>query len=469
MFFHSLIEPINEREHHWVIDEFFFSDLGDHRREQRLIQLAIELSHSPTGSIPQATASQASLKAAYRFFDNEQIEYEDLLSGHVFATTHRCQQVERVLVAQDTTDLVYTHHPKKKDTAALNASAKGFLSHPLLAWTPDGLPLGLLGLQIWTRPPETRGKSKKRKILPFEQKESYKWAIGLEQTNEAAICCPETSFLVVGDSESDIYEYFQQPREENVHLLVRAHHDRRVVSQDLRKLREVLESQPLAMKVELELPARGQRKARKALVSLKYAEVQLRIPKQLPKSGEPGLSLRGILLEEETPPKEVENPVYWVLLTTEEVQTAEEALEKSREYSRRWGNEVYHKVLKSGCQVEKLQLETKDRISKAVALYAVIAWRVLYATMLGRVAGEVSCEALLEEAEWQALYCAIHEVSEPCSEAPQMRQAVRWIGRLGGFVGRKSDGEPGPVVIWRGFQALNQMVKMFKILKGKNG
>ncbi len=127
--------------------------------------------------------------------------------------------------------------------------------------------------------------------------------------------------------------------------------------------------------------------------------------------------------------------------------------------------EVWHKVLKSGCRIEDRQLETADRLMRCLALYSVIAWRILYATMLARAVPDVPCTILLSDAEWQGLYCRIQRVAIPAASPPTLRQAVRWIGQLGGFQGRKHDGEPGVTVLWKGFQHLVDVVAMYQIMR----
>jgi len=164
------------------------------------------------------------------------------------------------------------------------------------------------------------------------------------------------------------------------------------------------------------------------------------------------------------PPKGVE-PLEWMLLSTRPVLSAEDAVQCLRWYARRFSIELWHKILKSGCRIEAHQLSTEDRLERCYALYCVIAWRILYATWLGREAPELPCTVLLEEAEWQALYCMTHRSAELPFDPPCLRDAVRWIGKLGGFIGRKSDKEPGITSLWRGFQRLADITAIHSILR----
>lgn len=149
--------------------------------------------------------------------------------------------------------------------------------------------------------------------------------------------------------------------------------------------------------------------------------------------------------------------ISWLLLTTVRVDSFETACERVQWYTCRWLIEVYHKVLKSGCRVEERQFAFADRIERYLALDSVIAWRVLFLTMIGRELPNLPCTAILEAHEWQALYCFIHKTPIPPLEPPSLQLAVGWIAQLGGFLGRKRDGAPGPIVVWRGLQRLSDL------------
>ncbi len=162
-------------------------------------------------------------------------------------------------------------------------------------------------------------------------------------------------------------------------------------------------------------------------------------------------------------------PLDWLLLTTAAVHTAAEPCERLSWYACRWGIEVFHKVLKSGCAIERRQLEDLDHLQRCLTLYSVIAWRVLYATLLSRVGPDLPCTALLEESEWQALYCHIQQTTVLPAQPPTLAQAVRWIAQLGGYLGRKSDGPPGVTVLWRGFQRLTDLTAMYHVFRPPRG
>jgi hypothetical protein len=410
--------------------------------------------------LPQACDDPARLKAAYRFFGNAAIEPAAIVDSHVQATLERVAAVERVLAVQDTTHLDWSAE-----------RAPDLLVHSTLAITPERVPLGLLAQETWTRPPEEAGKRAMRRERPIDEKESHKWLTSLQAVCAAKEPCPQTHFISVGDREADVYDLFLQERPPGVDLLVRAAQDRRVAAEDLEqgKLRAVLAACPVAATVRVEVPRQGERPARSATLAVRWRAVVLRPPKARAAEGLPAVTVWALWATETDAPADGE-PLDWLLLTTVAVQTTQEALERLAWYACRWGIEVYHievyhKVLKSGCAIERRQLEDLDHLQRCLAVFSVIAWRLLYATLLARVLPDVACTALLEEGEWQALYCHIHQTTQLPPIPPTLAQAVRWIAQLGGFLGRKRDGQPGVTVLWRGFQRLVDLTAMYHVFR----
>lgn len=177
----------------------------------------------------------------------------------------------------------------------------------------------------------------------------------------------------------------------------------------------------------------------------------------------PAVAVNLVLVQEEATPAG-EKPVQWLLLTTLPVKTLSDARRCILWYSYRWRIERYHFVLKSGCQVEELQLETAERLENALATYCIVAWRLLWLTYKSRRTPEAPCTVALETHEWQALYCTIHRAPVPPEEPPTLQEAVRWIAQLGGFLGRKSDGQPGVKTIWRGLRRLHDIAATWQLL-----
>jgi hypothetical protein len=337
------------------------------------------------------------------------------------------------------------------------------LAHSTLAISEERVPLGVMAQQVWARDADTFAQLKDHKQRPIEEKESNKWLKSLAAVEVARKACPETHFVCIGDREADIYDLFVAERSVGVDFLVRAAENRRVETEE-RYLWAALEAAPEVATTQMKVPPRNGQAGRTVSLSIHWREISLRPPTSRAKEKLAQVKVWAVWAIETAPPPNLP-AVEWLLLTTVPVHSTEDALQRLAWYACRWGIEVWHKVLKSGCRIEARQLETADRLKRCLTLYAVIAWRVLYATMLSRTVPDVSCLALLNEPEWQALYCAIHNTTILPPTPPALNQAVRWIAQLGGFQNRKGDGHPGVTVIWKGFQHLSDLTYMYLVFR----
>jgi hypothetical protein len=447
----------------WADEEFGAAELGDVRLTRRLVTLARRLSLGPHCSFPQSF-NGPELKAAYRFFDNSQVDVDGVLGAHIGQTLGRMQQVPVVLAAQDTTEFNLSH---LRATEGLGCGSgphvRGFLMHSLLALTPEGLPLGVVGMKTWIRRPEERGKKHLRGQRTVREKESAKWLEGCEQLAVLKAHCPHTHIVGVSDREGDVYDVFLAERPAGVDWLVRASWNR-LVAHPEKYLWETVMAAPVLGETQLQVPARENRPARTARLEVRCIPVHLRPPRNRRREKLPGIEVFAIHAFE-THVREGVEPLEWLLLTSVPTYTQAQALERLAWYARRWTIESWHRVLKSGCRVEARQFGNLDRFLRATALFAVISWRILYAMLLARLDGELPCEVLLQPIEWRALYCRMHGTTETPDESPSLAQVVLWIARLGGYLARKHDRPPGPTVIWRGFLALHEITMMYQIFR----
>jgi hypothetical protein len=437
-------------EHGWIATELGTATLGDRRRTRRLVQLAGAFAARPTGSIPTACGSAAATKAAYRFLDEDAVEADAILAAHVTATVRRADAEPLVLALQDTTQLELSAHPALEGAGPLaGAGQRGLLVHSVLAATDDGVPLGLLHQHRWARDPEDAGSRTTRRQRPTAEKESQRWLDALSATHAALP--PETAVLTVADREADLYDLFALPRPAGSELLIRATHNRRV-EHDARYLHDAIERAPVNGELVVSIGRRDARPPRPATLTLRTAALSLWPPHRRAGAAIPVVA---VLAEELAPPPETP-PIRWLLLTTLADASPAGARAAVRRYALRWLIERYHYALKQGCAVEALQLRQVERLERALAIYAVVAWRLLWLTYAARRDSDQPCTVALSEPEWRTLYGMIHRTAPP-AEPPSLRQAVRWIAQLGGFLGRRGDGEPGVKVIWRGMQRLEDL------------
>ncbi len=449
----------------WVAAEFCHAHLGDPRRDQRLIEVvgALDAHH---GSLSSAFPTSASLKGALRLMDNKHLTDQSILEPHRESCVERAKTHPVLLAANDTIELnCSAHQTRTVGLGYLRKDSVGLLMHSTLLMTPDRLALGLLDLNLWTRPPKARGKSKIRHDLPIEQKESAKWLRSLRAVNQISPQCPDSKIAVVGDREADVFELFCEEREANVELLVRATQDRRLFSNPATRLHDHIATLPVRCCVEVEVARlskinkshdktrkRAPRQARVAQMDVKFGQIFLQPPQAKAKIL-PAVQMWVVDCRETTPP-EGQKPLHWTLLTTCKVDTLEQALEIISWYKSRWLIETFHLVLKSGFGVENSQLETEQRLERSLTLYSILAWRVLYVMTLSRTCPDLPCTKMMTEDEWKALwtYQGTTQVKMPTTP-PTIAQATQRIVRLAGFQHRK-DEDPGAKTFWRALQSL---------------
>ena len=443
----------------WAEEELSRAELGDKRRNKRLVKIVEDLAAQPNESVPQASRDNAAMQGIYEFWANRRIEAAGIIAAHTEATIERIKEHKVVLAIQDKTELDLGERKRTRGIGAIsNKSAKGIQVHNVLAVSEEGVPLGLLEQKDWVREKVRKGKGYKERKRKIEEKESQRWLDSVERIE--AVIPPEIAVITVADREADIYELFAQPRRKGSYLLIRAAQDRRVKkgNGEIDKLFETLAQVEACGQKTLELKRTPNRKARKATLTIRFTTVELQPPQASQESpSQPGIKVQAILGSEENPPLG-EKAISWLLLTTLPVSNYQEACDCLEKYAYRWLIERYHYVLKSGCRVEELQLETEERMEKALATYSIVARRLLWLTYEARKNPEKRIDEVLEEQEWQVLYLATQKQKQLPMAIPTLREGVRWIASLGGFLGRKGDGEPGVKTLWRGWQRLEDMV-----------
>ncbi len=446
-----------------LVEEFYGIDLGDQRLNRRAQNLLGRLGDKPTASIPAACKGWSETRAAYRLFDHKAVTADKVLAPHIASTIERIGEHPRVLCIQDTSEIDYTGKPSMQGLGPLNLEIRqGLYLHPTLALTPERLCLGLLDGYNWTREPGSLGQPKDPN-RPLEEKESVRWVDGYQRVNELAEQLSETRLTYVADREADIHDLFVEAPcpQSAADWLVRGKHDR--VLSDGRTLRQHLADAPTLTETAFERPASHGIKARVVQQQIKAIRVTLPAPRR-PDRVLPDVEVTAILATEPNPPAG-EEPVEWLLLSNLPVDTPEQALEKLQWYLCRWQIEVFFRILKSGCRIEKLQLEKIERLEPALAFYMIIAWRVLFVTMLGRECPEMSCDVVFDKAQWQAVYIVTERKSPP-DTPPTLDQMVRRVAGLGGFLNRKSDGFPGPQTLWIGLQRAADFVMAMDAQRG---
>jgi hypothetical protein len=449
----SLIPPAQ-----WAQHEFGFAQLGDQRRNKRLVNIAEHLAASPGGTLPQAFTDWAELKAAYRFFSQRDVSFEGVLAPHVERTCQACRQPGEYLLIEDTTLLDYSWHEARAELGVIgNGAGRGFELHSALAvrveaWTleqrPEGTVVGLFGQQCRAPRPapaqETRGERLSR------PRKSQAWAAAIKTAGRPPA---GSRWIYVADRESDFYEPLQICQQHGVDLVVRAGQDHRLAAESGR-LKTVAAQGPVVGQMRVELRSRGGQPARTAIVEVRCGRVDLDGPWRPGGWQAPLPDLGVVEVREVHPPAGVKEPLHWLLLTSLPCATWAQAQHVVGYYTARWWIEEYHKALKSGTGVETSQLEQAERLEPLIAVLAVVAVRLLSAKLLARSRPE-SGEAAASFGP--CLLALLEKKLGPPKEGWTNRNVLRAVARVGGFIGRKSDGEPGWQTIWRGWQRLMWM------------
>ena len=453
----------------WVTEELEGVDLNDRRLNERFSITLNRLSARPNVSIPAACNGIAETIATYRFFNNSKVSPEKLLAPHKEATVRRTQEHPVVLVAQDTTEIELTRKQEQVGGPLTSEDRFGIYVHPALVLTPDRIPLGLIHTHIWVRDLDDFHQRDKRAYKPLQEKESFRWLEGYRAACHLAERCPETQVVCLSDSEGDIYECFQEAGLDDgtrrADWIVRACQNRRLADPSDEKLYEaVSQAKPLDVWT-VEVSAReqktgdgsrrrGARCARAAEVTVRATTVTLKAPeRRTPEKTElTDMEINVVLVREESPP-EGEEPIEWILITSLPIDSLEAVKRIVGYYCCRWEIEIYFRVLKSGCKVEELQLETSERMMACLSVYLIVAWRVMFVTMLGRTCPNLCCEVIFSPEEWQSV-SAVLSKGDPPSRPPTLGEFVHQIASLGGHLGRKRDGPPGTKTMWIGMQRL---------------
>ena len=428
----------------WAEEELGTAELGDARLSRRLVRLVERLAEQPSVSIAAACSGAAEMKAAYRLLSHEAVGWSDILEPHLRRSLQRMSSEAVVLCLQDTTELDFNG----QDIAGLGPlsyeAQRGMYLHATYAVSPQRVPLGVLNAWMWSR--EAKQKNGPRGGLL----ESVRWLEGYERLAELAGELPATRLVCVGDRESDLLALLVKARElgHAADYLLRCQHNR-VLPEGGKLWDEVMGSEPLG-RIGFGLAAGRGRKARQVQQELRAQRIRL--------SDRQGghVEVTCLIAAEVDAPANAK-PVVWRLLTNREVATLAAAVELVDWYRARWEAEVLFLTLKEGCRVEALQLSTMERIERALAVYLVVAWRIGLLMRLGRACPDWDAERLLTREEWQAAWIVARK--RPPDKTPTLRKALHMIAALGGFLGRKGDGEPGVKSLWIGLQRVASCIE----------
>jgi hypothetical protein len=461
-----------------VVSEFAAADLGDPRRGRRLATIAARLEAKPAAPFPRALATEADLEGFYRFVRNEAVTFQALLQPHVAATRGRMAGHPTVLAVHDTSE--FRFGGTRKGLGRLTEAGHGFLGHFTHAVTADGtrVPMGTLAVESWARQGPTVTALRKQGKLSYAEtqalpNEQDRWFRGVAAAEFAAQ--GSASLIHVMDSEADDYDLMGKLVQAGCRWVIRLCYDRALATAQPgqpTKTKELVAKRRVVCRRQVQLSRRRRqpggakrrrtrvRKERLATLGISATPVVLRRPYYCKASPE-ALPVNIVSVRELNPPTDDE-PVEWLLITTEPIATEEQILNVIDFYRGRWVIEEFFKALKTGCAIEKRQLESWHTLHNALGLLIPVAWNLLRLRTVARMDGGAPASTVLTGVQLEVLRRASHT---PLPRKPSARDTMLAIARLGGY--HPSNGEPGWQLLGRGYQDLLMMVVGYQLAAEK--
>jgi hypothetical protein len=446
-------------------EEFSSAKLGDPRRSRRLMKVFDSAVRCAGESLPrQAGVNSSELEATYRLLGNENIEPEQVLAAHQDRTAERAVAFDEVVVAHDTTSFEFKGESSREGLGPLCGQGQGMYAHYSFALSRSGEPLGVLGLRVWRRGPQPKVKLHPRDRRLDEDRESLRWHEGVHEVAERLE--GKSQAIHVMDREADSYELLADLLEHEQRFVVRVSHNRLLGEGDPggnthlyaamagtevlleREVRLSPRAKPKGSRAQRVAPARA---GRVASLRVRAGSFKIARNRDLPAFLPDSLDLNFVEVIEEHPP-EGTTPVLWRLVTREPISTADEVAAVIDLYRMRWTIEEYFKAIKTGCNFEKLQLETGRALVMALTIYSAVAWRLLLVRWMQRERPDAPASLVVTPTQLLLLGRQMKKVHRPWPERPSCRDALLAIAAIGGHI--PNNGMPGWQVLGRGFHAL---------------
>ena len=402
--------------------------------------------------------------AVYRFFANEKVTYDKMMAleyENTLCNIRNFDDQKVIFIIQDTTHLNYENHKKKKELFPTHRHVKrGMKVHPSILCSLEGTILGVLHATIWTGKKEKEQLSASQlKSRPIEKKESYRWIVSFRESIKLAEMFPEKTFYLIADREADIYELLHEVANkspDNLFLIVRSSANRRTATKG-ENIREIMTNAKAIAENSFK------HKGRIVKQIIKAKKVKLLAPKSKTHLGE--VKVWVIKAEEKNPPKG-KKPISWTILTSSPIKSPADAIKILEYYTARWNIEIFFKVLKSGCKVEKIRLEKLDRLLPCIAFYMSVAARIMFLSKIEKICPDLSADVIFSPFEWKAVYMAVYDRKLP-PKPPLASLIIRGIAILGGYINRKNDPPPGPTAMWTGIGIMHSIALGFKLSESR--
>ena len=443
-----------------ILSEFKDLDFNDKRLNNRFQNIMSTLEQNPSGLITKAFNQAKDQKAAYRFLNNANVSYSTMLRSHQKRVNERCKKKNTILAVHDSTTISLSGASKVVDNIGnLKEGFPGLNIHTTILLTPNREILGISDIHLFDR--KLVGKdSRIRNNKHALEKETGKWLRAVSNTREEI---DNTQELVwIADREGDFWDYFETLEANSEKFVQRVVH-KRLLYKEHRSYFSYVQNQPKLGNYIFEVDSHGGNKARArktVTCEIRSSEVVLEKPRSLSRN----LKMLPVRVIHVLEVKE-EKPLEWFLITNIKCDTYEDILEKVHWYQARWTIEELHKVVKSGCGIEEIRLESRNKILKYLLLLFIVGIRILWMTKLAKYSGDTDCRRVFSEEEWRLLYIHKNRKPPPLGYTPTVKEAVRLLGILGGFYAYNTKRDPGVMTIWRGIHRLWNIMDALTILK----
>lgn len=440
------------------------SQFGDKRLDKRFSKIIEEFQKNPQAILSHVFQNAHQCKAAYRFFNNPNVSNNKIIASHhdMLISFLKSNENTEILEIQDTTECDFTTHPKTTGMGKLGcekSKRKGLECHTSLIVTSDGLTLGIGSINLWARNELKRNGKKNIRKIPIKEKESFKWLNSVEAFDTSKL--NNLSRVVIADREADFYEFIDFICATNKKMVIRLRWDRK--TEEGLMIKEALQNTTTKGYTKITIKPKGGietcREEHEVELAICYSNLTITAPKNIDKTTIYNEKLNLTIVHvKEINPRNIEEPLEWYLITNVEVKIFDDALKIMRWYSYRWLVEEFHKILKAGIKIEEARLSEKPRLEKLITFLSVMAVKILWMTRINRIDPQAPMELVLSENEIKVL--SNHAKKKIQKQLNSIDDAIRYIASLGGFKGRKCDGNPGLLTLWRG------LIRFYDILDG---
>lgn len=450
----------------WAEQQFSECELGDKRRTQRAVKVAAQFAADPSASTTRQTESWADCKAVYRLMNEEDVTFRALAEPHWRQT--RARTSGHYLLLGDTTTLDFGSHRNVQGLGPVgDGGGRGFLLHSSLMVSAEGEEIfGLAGQTIYHRKPKPKGETFRQRLN--RERESKIWGEVIEWVGPA----PEgVTFTHVFDRGADNFEVYCRLVLSRNDWVVRAAQLKRRVGTPTgtQRLDHYLRSLDARGNYELSVPANHDQPARTAKVEVRFAQVLVPAPRDCGKfvrdCGIVTIVMWVVEVREVDPPQAV-TPLRWVLLTSHAVESFADAWRVIEYYEKRPLIEEFHKAIKTGCRLEARQYQTSHALEATAGMLSVLAIRLVQLKSVARVDPERPAEDVVPKRWINMARCMQRGKHRNISTVREFYHAV---ARLGGWLGRKHDGQPGWITLWHGFDKLILLLRGADASRSKCG